>query len=56
MGAREARENFEHAGLDHIIDSRINDALKEIPALEGTFDFVFIDNDFQDMKGVKSWH
>ena len=41
--AREARENFEHAGLDDIIDSRINDALKEIPALEGKFDFVFID-------------
>jgi caffeoyl-CoA O-methyltransferase len=41
--AREAQENFEHAGLDDIIDSRINDALKEIPALEGKFDFVFID-------------
>lgn len=41
--AREARENFEHAGLDDIIDSRINDALKEIPALDGNFDFVFID-------------
>ena len=41
--AREAKENFEHAGLDDIIDSRINDALKEIPGLEGEFDFVFID-------------
>jgi predicted O-methyltransferase YrrM len=41
--AREARDNFEHAGLDDIIESRINDALKEIPALEGKFDFVFID-------------
>ncbi len=41
--AIEARENFEHAGLDDIIDSRINDALKEIPVLEGKFDFVFID-------------
>ena len=41
--AREARENFEHAGLEGIIDSRINDALKGIPALEGKFDFVFID-------------
>jgi predicted O-methyltransferase YrrM len=41
--AREAQENFEHAGLDDIIDSRINDALKEIPALDGKFDFVFID-------------
>ena len=41
--AREARENFEHAGLEEIIDSRINDALKEIPTLKGKFDFVFID-------------
>ena len=41
--AREAKENFKHAGLDDIIDSRIIDALKEIPALEGKFDFVFID-------------
>ncbi len=41
--AREARENFEHAGLENIIESRINDALKEIPNLEGKFDFVFID-------------
>lgn len=41
--ATEAKENFEHAGLDDIIDSRINDALKEIPALDGKFDFVFID-------------
>jgi predicted O-methyltransferase YrrM len=41
--AREAKENFKHAGLDNIIESRINDALKEIPALEGNFDFVFID-------------
>ena len=41
--AREARENFEHAGLDGTIDSRINDALAEIPTLKGEFDFVFID-------------
>jgi predicted O-methyltransferase YrrM len=41
--AREAQENFEHAGLEGIIDSRINDALVEIPTLKGEFDFVFID-------------
>jgi predicted O-methyltransferase YrrM len=40
---QEARQNFQKAGLDDIIDSRINDALKEIPQIEGTFDFVFID-------------
>ena len=41
--AGEARANFRKAGLDGVIDSRICDALEEIPKLEGTFDFVFID-------------
>ena len=41
--AKEAQENFKRAGLDNIIESRVNDALKEIPKLEGEFDFVFID-------------
>ena len=41
--AREAKGNFEHAGLQDVIDSRVNDALKEIPTLDGPFDFVFID-------------
>lgn len=41
--AREAQDNFNHAGLENTIDSRINDALKEIPTLKGKFDFVFID-------------
>lgn len=41
--AKEARENFKHAGLQDVIESRVNDALKEIPGLEGKFDFVFID-------------
>ena len=41
--AEEAQENFKKAGLDKVIDSRINDAFKEIPELEGEFDFIFID-------------
>ena len=41
--AREAQENFRHAGLDDVIESRVNDALREIPYLQGPFDFVFID-------------
>jgi len=41
--AREARENFRRAGLDEVIDSRINDALREVALLEDDFDFVFID-------------
>jgi len=39
----EAKENFEKAGLDDIIDLRINDAFKEIPLIEGEFDFIFLD-------------
>jgi predicted O-methyltransferase YrrM len=41
--AREAAGNFERAGLDGVIDLRINDAFEEIPVIEGEFDFVFID-------------
>jgi len=40
---REAETHFKNAGLDKIIDARIADALKEIPKIEGRFDFVFID-------------
>jgi predicted O-methyltransferase YrrM len=38
-----AQLNFKKAGLDNWIDSRIGDALEEIPKINGTFDFVFID-------------
>ena len=41
--AKEARENFNKAGLGQVIDARICDAFKEIPKIEGEFDFVFID-------------
>ncbi|MDX2442502.1 MAG: class I SAM-dependent methyltransferase [Bacteroidales bacterium] len=41
--AKEAQGNFKSAGLDEVIESRVNDALKEIPKLDGQFDFVFID-------------
>ncbi len=41
--AEKARENFKNAGLDKVIDSRINDAFREIPEIEGDFDFIFID-------------
>ena len=39
----EARKNFGKAGLEGVIDSRINDAFEEIPKIEGNFDFIFID-------------
>jgi caffeoyl-CoA O-methyltransferase len=38
-----AQQNFQKAGLEDVIDSRINDAFEEIPKIEGKFDFVFID-------------
>jgi predicted O-methyltransferase YrrM len=38
-----ARENVRQAGLESVVDVRIADAFKEIPKIEGAFDFVFID-------------
>ena len=38
-----ALKNFKATGLDDIIDSRLVDALQEIPRLTGPFDMVFID-------------
>ncbi|MFC1724171.1 O-methyltransferase [candidate division KSB1 bacterium] len=41
----EAVENFKEAGLSAFIDARLADAHELVPALEGPFDFVFIDAD-----------
>jgi len=38
-----AQVNFRTAGMDGIVDSRLTDALQELPGLEGPFDLVFID-------------
>jgi predicted O-methyltransferase YrrM len=43
--AREARENIEKAGLSSVIEVRLNDAMDEIPRLNGTFDMIFLDAD-----------
>lgn len=43
VSGEEAKRNFGEAGLEDVIDSRINDAFEEIPKIEGNFDFVFID-------------
>ena len=43
-----AQNNFEATGIDGLIDSRLADALEEVPKLEGPFDLVFIDADKQD--------
>ena len=43
--ALEARKNIKNAGLESVIEVRINDAMDEIPNLKGNFDFVFLDAD-----------
>ncbi len=42
MAAR-AGANFKKAGLDHCIEIVVGDALKEIAALQGLFDLIFLD-------------
>lgn len=46
---REALANFEEVGLSEYIDARLADAHELVPALEGPFDFVFLDAD-------KNWY
>src|SRR5213593_3132774 len=41
--SREAIENVKKAGLTDVVRVVPGDAFKEIPKLEGTFDFVFLD-------------
>jgi caffeoyl-CoA O-methyltransferase len=41
----QALRNFEEAGLSDFIDARLADAHELVPALEGPFDFVFVDAD-----------
>ena len=39
----QAVAHFKKAGFDDMIDARLGDAMKLIPALDGEFDFIFID-------------
>ncbi len=41
----EALKNFKEAGVDHLIDARLDNAHKLVPDLKGPFDFVFSDAD-----------
>jgi len=41
----QAVANFKEAGLDHLIEARLGDAHRIVPALDGPFDFVFCDAD-----------
>ena len=38
-----ALRNFEAAGVAHLVDARLGDAMKVVPTLDGDFDFVFSD-------------
>jgi predicted O-methyltransferase YrrM len=38
-----AKENFQTAQLDKVIESRVSDAALEIQKLQGSFDFIYID-------------
>ncbi len=38
-----AKSNFEKAGVSHLIDMKLGDAMNIIPTLKQTFDFVFSD-------------
>ena len=38
-----AQENFSKAGVSHLIDARLTDALAELERIEGPIDLVFID-------------
>lgn len=45
---KECRENLQKVGLEKTVTCVEGDALKTLPALEGEFDFVFIDAVKQD--------
>jgi len=36
-------ENIKKAGLEHLVDCRVGDALKELASLQGPFDLIFLD-------------
>jgi predicted O-methyltransferase YrrM len=54
--AQVARANLARAGLDHIVDVRVGDALETLPQLDGqTFDVIFIDADKRSNPEYLAW-
>jgi caffeoyl-CoA O-methyltransferase len=45
---KEAKANFEKAGMAGLIDARLGDAAKVIPTLTGPFDLIFMDTEKGD--------
>jgi predicted O-methyltransferase YrrM len=50
MRAKELAANIHKAGMDDVVQVVAGDAFKEIPKLQGTFDFVFLDAWKRDYK------
>lgn len=48
--AKELAENIRRAGLSDVVDVRSGDAFEQIPKIDGTFDFVFLDAWKRDYK------
>jgi predicted O-methyltransferase YrrM len=46
--AREAQENFAHAGVSDLIDSRVGDAREVLKTIRGQVDFVLLDNSYSN--------
>jgi predicted O-methyltransferase YrrM len=55
--AEVARSNIERAGVSALIEVRVGEALKTLPALEseGPFDLIFIDADKENNAGYFQW-
>jgi predicted O-methyltransferase YrrM len=54
--AKEAAANVKRAGLDDVVRVVHGDAFKEIPKLQGTFDFVFLDAWKPDYRSSSRWY
>ncbi len=46
--AQQARANFERAGLDGLVDSRIGDAQEVLKTIQEPVDFLLLDNNFNN--------
>lgn len=46
--AKQARDNFERAGLSALVDSHIGDAQQILKSIDAPVDFLFLDNNFDN--------
>ena len=50
-----ARDNIARAGLSHLVEQRLGQALELLPQLTGPFDFIFIDADKENAAAYFDW-